>query len=121
VRRALVVLLLALVGGCAHGTSTPGPNDGSDLNFDPKATIVVDDAGITPNLTHARVGDALEVTNRGTKDHGLTSESIDTGTLHPGESTTVFLTQTGTIDVRDRSDSSHEAHIDVAEASSSSS
>ena len=44
---------------------------------------------------HAHVGEAVTVTNRGTKDHGLTSDTIDTGTLRPGESTTVFFTQTG--------------------------
>ncbi len=39
-----------------------------------------------------QVGDAITVVNKGTGDHGLTSTSIDTGTLHPGESTLVFLT-----------------------------
>jgi plastocyanin len=117
-RRLLLAALTALVvTACASGPSKPGPNDGASLDFTTKATIVVDDGGIRPELTQVRVGDAITVTNRGTNDHGLTSDTIDTGTLHPGESTTVFLTETGIIEVHDRADSSHKARIDVSGAS----
>jgi plastocyanin len=117
-RRLLLAALTALVvTGCASGPSTPGPNDGASLDFTAKATIVIDDSGIRPELTQARVGDAITVTNRGTKDHGLTSETVDTGTLRPGESTTIFLTAAGTIDVQDRADASHKARIEVSAAS----
>jgi plastocyanin len=116
-RLAILVLLLAV--GCASGETTPGPNDGSSLDFHIKATIVVDDRGIEPGVTQARVGDAITVVNRGTKDHGLTSDTIDAGTLRPGESTTIFLTEKGTVELRDRADFSHTAHIDVSEAASS--
>jgi hypothetical protein len=118
-RRLLLAALAALVvAACASGPSKPGPNDGASLDFTSKATIVIDDTGINPELTHARVGDAITVTNRGTKDRGITSETIDTGTLHPGESTTVFLTAAGTIDVHDRADPSHQARIEVLAATS---
>jgi len=120
VRVAAVVAVVALaITGCASGPTTPGPNDGSSLHFDIKATIVVDDAGIQPQTLQVRVGDAISVVNHGTKDHGLASDTIDTGTLRPGESTTAFFTETGTIDLRDRSDLSHTARIEVAAAASS--
>jgi hypothetical protein len=116
-RRLLVVALVALVViGCANGPSKPGPNDGASLDFNAKATIVIDDSGIHPEVTQARVGAAITVTNRGAKDHGLTSDTIDTGTLRPGESTTVFLTAAGTIELHDRADSSHAARIEVSAA-----
>jgi hypothetical protein len=114
-RRLLLVACVAvLVSACSSGEQKPGRGDGASLDFGVKATIVVDDQGITPPATTARVGEAITVTNHGTRDHGLTSDTIETGTLRPGESTTVFLTATGTIDLRDRDDPAHEARIEVS-------
>jgi plastocyanin len=120
-RQLLTAALIALVlTACYDGPAKPGPGDGSTLDFTSKATIVVDDNGIQPAVTTGRVGDAITVVNHGTKDHGLTSETIDTGTLRPGESTTVFLTATGTIEVTDRADPAHSARIEVSDAPGSS-
>ena len=116
-RRILLVAFTALlVTSCNNGPDKPGPRDGDSFDFDIKATIVVDDSGIRPDLTQGQVGDAITVTNRGTKDHGLTSDTIDTGTLRPGESTTVFFTEPGSIEVRDRADPSYRARIEVSSA-----
>lgn len=104
---------MLLAAGCYSGEQKPGPHDGSTLSFESKTTIVVDDGGIHPETTTAHVGEAITVTNRGTRDHGLTSETIETGTLRPGESTTVFLTEAATIEVHDRVDPSHTAKIEV--------
>jgi plastocyanin len=114
VTRYRIVVLVALLVGCASGPAKPGPSDGASLNFDTKATIVVDDTAVTPSVINAKVGDAISVTNRGTKEHGLTSDQIETGTLRPGESTTVFLTEAGTVALHDRTDPSHTARIEVA-------
>jgi hypothetical protein len=113
-RIALLVALVAM--GCSSGTHTPGPTDGASLHFDSKATITVDDNGITPNLTTVRTDEAISVTNAGTKDHGLASDSIDTGTLRPGESTVVYVTSPDTIDVHDRAEPTHTARIEVTPA-----
>ena len=99
--------------GCSSGTHTPGRTDGASLNFDPKATITLDDNGIAPNVTTVHAGDAISVVNKGTQDHGLTSDSIDTGTLRPGESSVVYVTSLDSIDVHDRADPSHTARIEV--------
>lgn len=117
-RMRLGILVLLLVAACADGEMTPGPNDGSDLKCEVKGTIEIDDRGIDPEVTQARTGDAITVINRGTTDHGLTSDSIDTGTMRPDESATVCFTETGTIEVFDRSDFSHKARIEVTEAES---
>lgn len=114
----VVVLLLAASAGataCSSGPERPGPDGGTDFEFTAEATIVIDDDAIEPALTTARVGDTLTVVNRGTRAHGLTSTSIDTGTLQPGESTTVFLTETGTVELHDRADTTHTARIEVLE------
>ena len=121
-RRLVLVALIALaITGCASGPYKPGPNDGASLDFSIKATIVIDDGGIQVHVDSPplRVGHAITVTNKGTKEHGLTSDSIDTGTLRPGESTTVFLTAEGTVELYDRADTSHKARIEVAAEASS--
>jgi plastocyanin len=110
----VVVIVAVILAGCASGVTTPGPNDGASLDFDAKATIVVDDTDITPQLTPVHVGDAITVTNRGSRDHGLTSKTIDTGTLHPGESTVVYFTAEGRIDAYDRDTPDHKLEIDVS-------
>ena len=115
---ALVVGAL-LLGACYSGEQKPGPNDASTLDFTITQTVVLDDSGIHPDVVHTRLSAAITVTNHGTRDHGLTSELVETGTLHPGESTTVFFTATGTIDAHDRADPSHTATIEVSPASSS--
>jgi plastocyanin len=116
-RLGVIALLMATVGlgaGCHHeGAAVPGPSDGASLDFTSRATVTVDDTGITPGSVHVQVGDAITVVNKGTGDHGLTSTSIDTGTLHPGESTLVFLTGAGRIDAYDRDHPDRRLTIEV--------
>ena len=121
--RAAIVAAVAvlMLGGCYSGTQKPGPNDGSDLDFGVTQTVVVDDSGIHPDVINGHVGQAVSVTNRGTRDHTLSSESIDTGTLRPSETTTVYFSETATIDAHDRADPTHTAKIKIEAASSSSS
>jgi hypothetical protein len=116
VRRWIAIAIVLLVGACASGPDVPGPNDGSSIDFDIKATIHVDDGGIDPAVTNVHTGDAISVVNDGSKDHGLASDSVQTGTLHPHESTVLFLTSPGTIELRDRDDPTHTARIEVQAA-----
>jgi plastocyanin len=116
-RLGVIALLMAILGlgaGCHHeGAAVPGPSDGASLDFTSRATVVIDDNGITPDSVRVRVGDAITVVNKGTRDHGVTSTSIDTGTLHPGESTVVFLSQAGRVDAYDRDDLDRRLTIEV--------
>jgi plastocyanin len=116
-RLAFIGLVTAMVGlgaGCQHkGAAVPGPQDGASLDFTSRATVTIDDDGITPDSVRVRVGDAITVVNKGTRDHGVTSTSIDTGTLHPGESTVVFLTTSGKIDAYDRDRPDRRLDIEV--------
>ena len=116
-RLGVLALLMAAVGlgaGCRHeGPAVPGPSDGASLDFRSRATVTVDDHGITPDSVRVRIGDAITVVNKGTRDHGVTSTSVDTGTLHPGESTLVFLTQAGRVDAYDRDDLDRRLTIEV--------
>jgi hypothetical protein len=120
-RAALLVAAALVVAGCYGGTQKPGPTDGSNLDFGVTQTITVDDAGIHPDVINGHVGQAVDVTNKGTRDHTLSSESIDTGTIRPGESTTVYFSETARIDAHDRTDPTHTAKIEITAASSSSS
>ena len=113
-RLSFLAIAALLAGGCYHGDAKPGPNDGSSLDFTITQTVVVDDTGIHPNDVRTKAGTAIKVTNGGTRDHDVTSDGIQTGTLRPGESTTVFFTVAGTIDVHDRADPSHTGQIVVS-------
>ncbi len=112
----LVLVTVGLFSGCDHGAAKPGPQDGASLDFTSKATVTIDDAGISPSEVRVQVGDAITVVNNGSRDHGLTSSSIDAGTLHPGDSTVVFLTSAGRIDAYDRTNADHKLVIDVSAA-----
>jgi hypothetical protein len=118
----LVLLTLLVAAACSSSEQKPGPNDGSTLDFERIwATIVIDDVGIHILIDRPplRANQAIKVVNRGTKDHGLTSDTIETGTLRPNEETIVFLTAAGTVELKDRTDLSHTLRIDVSEAASS--
>src|SRR5262245_46900254 len=124
-RLALTVAAVALVAatGCSeYSPKTPGPTDGSKLDFAPHATITVDDTGLHPTVVKPGAAPvAVEVVNRGTRPDGIASGPIngddaqraDTGSMQPGESSTVFLTGPGTVDVHSRADPSHTGMIDV--------
>jgi len=120
-RAALFVAATLVVAGCYSGAQKPGPNDGSNLDFGVTQTITIDDTGIHPNVINGHVGQAVNVATQGTRDHTLSSTSIDTGTIRPRESTTVYFSETATIDAHDRTDPTHTAKIEIAAASSSSS
>jgi plastocyanin len=110
----LLVAAIGLSTGCEHeGAAVPGPSDGASLDFTSRATVTIDDNGITPNSVRVQVGDAITVVNEGNRDHGVTSGSIDTGTLRPGESTVVFLTTSETVDAHDRDNPDRKLEIVV--------
>jgi plastocyanin len=122
VRRIAVLLavaaLLALGGvGCGSDRADrkPGPQDGSALDFTSKGTIAVSEAGFDPANLTVRVGDTITVENKGSRPDGLSSSSIDTGLLEPGESTTVFFGEARTIDIASHADPSHKGTIVVNE------
>jgi plastocyanin len=110
----LIVVIAGLGTGCHHGEAKPGPQDGASLDFTSKATVSVDDTGFSPSEVRVQVGNAITLVNRGARDHGLTSSSVEAGTLHPGESTLVFLTSPGRIDAYDPTDASHKLVINVS-------
>ena len=113
-RLALAMSVALLAAGCYHGAAKPGPTDGSSLDFTITQTVVVDDSGIHPDDVRAQAGSAIKVTNGGTRDHDVTSDTIQTGTLHPGESTTVFFTVAGTTKIYDHADPTHTGQIVVS-------
>ena len=117
----LTLCTLLVAAACSSSEQKPGPSDGSALDFTPKATIVIDEVGIHILIDRPplREGQAIKVVNRGKNDHGLTSDTVETGTLRPNEETVVFLTAAGTVELKDRADLSHTLRIDVAEAASS--
>jgi plastocyanin len=118
---APVFVLIALVlagAGCGDDRADrrPGPLDGSALDFTSKATIVITESGIDPATLTVRVGDTITVDNRGKRPDGLSSLSIDSGVLQPGETSTVFFGEERTIEVASHADPSHTGTIVVTAA-----
>ncbi|MEY2405890.1 MAG: Cupredoxin-like domain [Acidimicrobiaceae bacterium] len=113
----LIGLVLAGAGcGDDRADRRPGPLDGSALDFTSKATIVITESGIDPATLTVRVGDTITVDNRGKRPDGLSSLSIDSGVLQPGETSTVFFGEERTIEVASHADPSHTGTIVVTAA-----
>jgi plastocyanin len=115
---ALAMLLACIGTACDHGVAKPGPADGASLDFTSKATLTVDDNGFTPNPLRVQVGDAITVVNKGTSNHGFTSDTVEGGTLEPGESMVIYLTSAGKIHGYDRAAIAHKVDIEVDAATS---
>jgi len=119
-RRAvmLAALTLLVLAGAGCGSDPvdrkPGPQDGSALDFSSKATIVVTEQGFEPSMLTVKLGDTITVENRGSRPDGLSSATIDSGVLEPGESTTVFFGEAQTIDIASHADPSHTGKIVVS-------
>jgi hypothetical protein len=118
VSRAAVVALSVVAAfvstGCSDEVAEPGPHDGASLVFTTRFTISIDEDAVAPNSLKVKVGEAIGVINNGTRAHGLTSGTIDTGTLLPGESTVVYLNEPGTINAYDRDAIDRKIEIEVA-------
>jgi plastocyanin len=123
-RRAvmLAVVTLLVLAGAACGSDPadrkPGPQDGSALDFTSKATIVLTEQGFEPSTLTVKVGDTITVENRGSRPDGLSSGTVDSGVLQPGESTTLFFGEAQTIDIASHADPSHTGKIVVSPESS---
>ena len=108
-RLALFVCGLTLVAsaGCA-GSSAKTPTVAS-VNFDPKVELHVGDTGPLKFLLHEVTtevvippGSVLLIVNDGQADHRVQAGStFDTGTLRPGDETSVVLTQEGPLTLVD--------------------
>jgi hypothetical protein len=70
---------------------------------------VTDDRGCT-----VPVNSVIEVTNVGPDDRRIRGgDAFDTGVMQPGETTTVVLTEVGTIDVHDVNEPEHTLDLEV--------
>jgi hypothetical protein len=97
----VAVSTLATLAAC-NDDATPSPDhSGPPFRFDPTAEIVISDSGVQPSKVAAKVDQALRVINRAAGVHRLTSDSLDTGVLQPGQETTLFLTRVGRIELKD--------------------
>lgn len=113
---ASVGLLLA---GCGDPEpSSPTPEDIAAIDMSPDHTIVVDEDGFEPSSIEVEAGEVVLLVNRGTELHSFTAdERFDTGRMHPGDETTLVLTEPGEIPYRDLESPEHEATITIVERS----
>ena len=112
---AALVLVCLLASGC--GDVTPSSPTGADLakiDLSPDHTITVDDDGFHPATLVMQSGEVVLLVNKGSGLHSFTAdERFDTGRLHPGDDTTMVLTEPGTISYQDLEAPAHKASITV--------
>jgi hypothetical protein len=107
------VLMATIVCGGCSGDATKTPTVAT-TNFAPTAVLQVGDRGQLQFLLHVvtaegsvPAGSVLLVANAGKDDHRLQASNgsgttvFDTGTLQPGDETTVVLAEAGRLTLRD--------------------
>ncbi len=100
----------------ACGDSDPSPptaQDLADVDLSPDHTITVDEDGYEPSQLEVEAGDVILLVNKGKEDHSFTGDDqeFDTGRLHPGEDTTLVLTDPDHITFFDVVDRDHEGSL----------
>ena len=105
---ALIVLILA--GAGCSGSSAPTPTVPS-VDFSPSASIEISDTdplvvAFEGGASNLETGSVLLVTNTGDADHRLvgtvdSAQVFDTGTLQPGDDTTVVAGADGELHIAD--------------------
>jgi plastocyanin len=105
------------IAGC--GDPDPSPPTAADLeaiDLAPDHTITVDETGFEPAALEVAVGEVVLLVNEGEEEHSFTAEDrrFDTGRMHPGDETTLVLTETGPIPFGDLEDPDHEGTLTVS-------
>jgi plastocyanin len=116
-----VVLALVLGGGVLAGCGKPksgaelGPT--TSLDFKAKATVTIDEDGVSPDKLTVTAGTTVTFRNDGKEPHRLSSKLFDTGRLEPGDETTIFFDATGPTVLRDADTPKHAITVVVQPAS----
>jgi plastocyanin len=110
--------LVLLVAGCVDPEpSSPTVADLRAIDLSADHTVTVDEDGFHPAALEVQAGEVVLFVNEGTEEHTFTAdERFDTGRMHPGDDTTVVLTEPGEIPYRDLEEPDHEATITIVEA-----
>lgn len=120
-RRTLLWALLpglVALGACVDPKpSSPTPEDLREIDLSPDHTITVDEDGFDPTTLEVQAGDVILLVNEGQELHSFTAdERFDTGRMHPGDETTLVLTEPGEIPYRDLEAPDHEATLTIVPA-----
>ena len=119
VARGALAALVLLVTGCVDSKpSTPTAADLEAIDLSPDHTITVDDDGFDPAALEIEAGEVVRLVNEGSQVHTFTAEEqrFDTGTMEPGDDTTLVLTEPGEVAYWDAEAPDHTATITVAPA-----
>lgn len=112
-RRLAVAAAVLVLAGCGDHGSTTAPRVDPD-EFDPVATIAVDENGFTPERVEIVSGDTVTLVNQGDEPHTFTAaEEFDTGVLQPGDEVALRLEAVGSVSYQDDREPEHRGVIEV--------
>jgi plastocyanin len=104
-RRYVMAAALLVIAGCGEPDPDrePGPRTLEGFDFEVDDTVVVDESGFDPTTVTVSAGDVIELRNDGDERHTFTADEgrFETGTLEPGEATTVVLDDPGRVTYHD--------------------
>jgi plastocyanin len=104
-RYVLVAALVLVIAGCGEPDPDrePGPKTLEGFDFEVDDTVVVDGSGFDPTTLTVSAGDVIELRNEGDEGHTFTADEgrFETGTLEPGEATTIVLDEPGRVTYHD--------------------
>ncbi|MDQ3642901.1 MAG: cupredoxin domain-containing protein [Actinomycetota bacterium] len=109
----MAVTLLVGCGGARP--SSPTREDLRAIDVSPDHTITVDEDGYEPTTLEVTAGDVILLLNEGDEEHSFTAEEqrFDTGRMHPGDDSTLVLTEPGEVPFHDLEDPDHEGLLTV--------
>lgn len=118
VAAGLVALALALAGCGDVEPSSPTAADLRAIDMSPDHRVVVDEGGYRPDALDLVAGEVVLLVNEGDDDHSFTGDDheFDTGRMHPGEETTLVLTEPGEVEFHDAEAPDHGGSFTVRAA-----
>ena len=112
----VVAVAAALLVSCSPADD-PEPRI-AQLDFEPVATLVVDETGFDPDRLELATGDSVLLVNEGDEPHSfvVSDPFRDTGDVLPGEEVLLRFDEEGELDAHDGRDPERTVVIVVEEA-----
>jgi len=115
-----LAVLVAATGAACSAADDPAPQV-ADLDFEPVATLAVDEDGFDAEQLELTAGQSITFVNEGDEPHSFVAADPfrDTGEVQPGEEVLMRFDEAGEVEAHDGTDPEQTVTIVVAEAPAS--